>query len=684
MLPLAALPALLLAFQQPTATATAPVGMPSSPVKRIEVQPAGRTITAGDSVRLTLRALDESGKPVPNAVLAVKMLGGQGEGAMRDTTMWLVASSVGKFPLALIALVPGTEPFVDSTSVEFLGVPGPSVRVEVAPSAATIVPGQSLRLSAIPYSKANDRALDTVRWRSSASRVASVDHDGIITGHAAGTARITASVRGVDSTVVVKVLGGQIGSLALSPAHPAVRQGDVVPFSLEARDAAGKPISGLTPTWSFSPGDGQLDADGRFVAYRSGPYTVTATLGRHAASANIMVREREVRRSVTVVGRLPRNTFATSEVWIHPNGKVAYLGTHMGGDRVYAIDISNPGNPVVVDSIMANTRLVNDMQTTADGNYMVFTREGAADRKNGIVIADTHDPLHPKEISQFIDGVAGGVHSVYIYEHPQYGRFVYLTNDGTGAIDIVNLTDPAKPVRAGEWHTDRPDAARYVHDLDIVDGVLYASYWNDGLVILDIGNGKWGGRPDKPTVVSQFKYNLDSLYRDVEDVSSPGFTRGTHTAWRQRGGKYVFIADEVYLNGPIQGAKDASSSRMYGTLQVIDVSDIEHPKSVAWYTPEMGGVHNVWQAGDTLYMGAYDAGFHVFDISGELKGDLRAQQREMASLNTADMGGVVQNAAFDWGVVVNPKDGLAYVNDFNNGLWVVRVNPRRPQGPAIP
>ncbi len=76
---------------------------------------------------------------------------------------------------------------------------------------------------------------------------------------------------------------------------------------------------------------------------------------------------------------------------------------------------------------------------------------------------------------------------------------------------------------------------------------MYASYWNDGLVILDIGNGKWGGRPDKPVVVSQFKYDLDSLYKDVEDVSRPGFTRGTHTAWRQRGGKYVFIADEVYL-----------------------------------------------------------------------------------------------------------------------------------------
>jgi len=364
-------------------------------------------------------------------------------------------------------------------------------------------------------------------------------------------------------------------------------------------------------------------------------------------------------------------------VWIHPNGKVAYLGTHGGGDRVYTIDITDPANPRIVDSIQANTRLVNDMQTTADGNYMVFTREGAADRKNGIVIADTRDALHPKAVAEFTDGVAAGVHSVYIYENPKYGRYVFITNDGTGAVDIVNITDPTKPTRAGEWRTSRPDAARYVHDLDIEDGLLYASYWNDGLVILDIGNGKWGGRPDKPVVVSQYKYDLDSLYREVEEVSGAGFTRGTHTAWRQRdGGKYVFIADEVYRNGPIAGAKDASASRMYGTLQVIDVSDIEHPKGVAWYTPENGGVHNVWVVKDTLYLGAYDAGFHVFDISGELRGDLRAQGRTIANLNTADLQGNTPNAAFTWGVVVNPKDGLAYVNDFNNGLWVVRVEPR--------
>ncbi|MFN2563565.1 MAG: PQQ-binding-like beta-propeller repeat protein, partial [Gemmatimonadaceae bacterium] len=137
----------------------------------------------------------------------------------------------------------------------------------------------------------------------------------------------------------------------------------------------------------------------------------------------------------------------------------------------------------------------------------------------------------------------------------------------------------------------------------------------------------------------------------------------------------------VYRASPVPGAKDAAANRMYGTLQVLEVSDIEKPKSVAWYTPEYGGVHHVWVAGDTLYMGAYDGGFRAFDISGELRGDLRAQGREIAHVHTADMQGFVKNAAQTWGVVVNPKDGLAYVNDFNNGLWVVRIEPRQPITP---
>jgi hypothetical protein len=668
--------ALLAAQQQQAQTPS----LPPSPIARIDVTPKVRNIVAGDSIRLQARALDVNGKAVPDAHVVFTARGGQMEGTI-DSTGFVVGSSIGRMPFIVTAFVPGTRPVIDSLEVHT--VPGPATRIDVITKARKLVVGQQFRFAAVPYSARKDRARDRIVWQSSNPSAVTVDDAGIVTAIAPGQVTLTAIAGGARAAAPLEIVANSITTLAVKPPKPAVRQGDVVKFSVDAKDAAGKAVAGLAPTWSFSPGDGELDADGNFVAYRPGDYIVTASLGTRAATTVVHVDERNVRRAVSVVGRLPVSNYATSEVWIHPNGRVAYLGTHMGGDRVYAIDITTPSAPRIVDSIQANTRLVNDMQTTADGNYMVFTREGAADRKNGIVIADTHDPLHPRTLSEFTDGVTAGVHSVYIYENAKYGKFVFLTNDGTGAIHSIDITDPAHPKQVAEFRTNRPDAARYVHDLDIVDGLMYASYWNDGLVILDIGNGIKGGRPDKPVLVTQYKYDLDSLYREVEGASSPGFTRGTHTAWRQRnGGKYVFIADEVYRNGNVVGAKDASASRMYGTLQVVDVSDLEHPRTVAWYTPEMGGVHNVWVVKDTLYLGAYDAGFHVFDISGELRGDLRAQGREIASLNTADMGGIQKNAAFDWGVVVNPKDGLAYVNDFNNGLWIIRVEPK-PK-PVVP
>ena len=313
--------------------------------------------------------------------------------------------------------------------------------------------------------------------------------------------------------------------------------------------------------------------------------------------------------------------------------------------------------------------------TFPDGKFLVFTREGASDRKNGIVICSLEDPAHPKPIAEFTDGVTGGVHSAFVNRQDKYGTYIYLTNDGTGALHVLDVNDPYHPKEVARWKTEgRPDAGRSLHDIDIRDGLLYASYWNDGLVILDIGNGMKGGSPSKPVMVTQYKYDLNALYKQVEVDGGPGFIRGTHTAWRHK--NYVFIADEVFPAAAPKGTKDAAAERAYGRLQVLDVSDIEHPKSVAWYEPEHGGVHNVWVAGDTLYMGAYNAGFRVFDISGELRGDLRAQGREIGHLNTADMDGHVKNSAMTWGVVVNPKDNLSYVNDDNNGLWIIKIEPK--------
>jgi hypothetical protein len=642
--------------------------LPPSAVAEVVVTPNGAVLTPGDTIRFRAEARDAAGQPVANARIVFRAGGGRFEGSV-DTTGLVTAGSTGSIPVTAIALLPGAQPTY--RRVEVTIVAGPVARIAVSPVLSRLVVGQRVRLGAKTYSRDGDDRDDRPTWRSSNPALLRVDGNGVVTGVAPGRAVVTASVGAVEQRIPVEVVANTIATVEVQPREVTAKQGDVVRVSARALDANRREVTGLTPTWSFAPGYGLIEQDGRFVGYEPGTYVMTVSFGRASAQVPVTLTRREVRRPIQVVGRVPRTLFTTEEVWVHPSGRYAYLGTGSGGDRMYAIDISDPAKPVVTDSIVANTRRVNDIMTTPDGRFLVFTREGAADRKNGIVIVSLEDPAHPKPIAEFTEGVTAGVHSAFVYRQERYGTHVYLTNDGTGALHVLDISDAYRPREVAQWRTARADAGRTLHDVDVQNGLAYLSYWNDGLVILDVGNGIAGGSPSNPQLLSQYKYDLNALYRDVELRHGPGFIRGTHTAWRHR--NYVFIADEVFAAGQVEGAKDAAAGGAFGRLQVIDVSDLKHPRPVAWYEPEIGGVHNVWVAGDTLYLGAYNGGFHAFDISGELLGDLRAQQREIAHLNTADMDGKVQNTAMTWGVVV--KDGLAYVNDMYNGLWIVRIKP---------
>ncbi|MBL8961258.1 MAG: Ig-like domain-containing protein, partial [Gemmatimonadetes bacterium] len=628
----------------------------TAPVARVVVTPAKPEMTAGDTLRLRAQALDASGQPVPNARIRFQADGGDFEAEV-DSVGLVRSGATGTIPVVVVATVPGARPV--TTRVDVRMVPGPAVRLVPSQAALRLAVGQAFHLTAKVYSATNDERQDVVGWRASGG-AATIDAAGMVRGVRPGRARVTAQVGSITRAVEVEVVPQRVARLEVTPGRVDARQGDAIRLQATARDGAGRAIPGLATSWSFAPGQGVIDQQGTFVAYEPGEYLITGSQGGQTAYALVRVAPREVRRPMSVVGRLPRTRFRTEELWLHPDGKHAYLGSGRGGDVMYAIDISNPSAPVVTDSIVTNTRRVNDIMTTPDGKFLVFTREGASDRTNGIVICSLEDPKHPKVISEFTEGVTSGVHSAFIFKQEKFGTHVYLTNDGTGALHVVDITDPYKPREVGQWKTPKThgDAGRSLHDIDIQDGLLYASWWNDGLVVLDVGNGMKGGSPSNPQLVTQYKYDLNALYRDVEAVGGPGFIRGTHTAWRHK--NYVFIADEVFAAKEVQGAKDAAASRAYGRLQVIDVSDMANPKSVAYYEPEYGGVHNVWVTGDTLFMGAYEAGFRAFDISGELRGDLRAQGREIGHVNTADMDGKVQNASRVWGVIY--KNGLAWVN----------------------
>jgi len=657
------LPALLslVVLQQTTST---PAAQPQ--IAKVEVQPSGGEVPVGGKLKFTARALDAAGQPVPGAQI------GWYDNAMQgqvDSTGVFTGGYQGYSRVTAVAYVPGaTGSQVFGTALVHV-LPEPPVRIDLDPRPTRLVAGSRLTVSAAAFSRHGDRRSDPVTFTSSNPRVAAVTTDGRLRALNAGRTTITATSGPATETLALQVLPNTVARITLEPAMSTVRTGDVVKFTATARGAAGRPVGDVAVDWAVTAGTGvaEIDPSGAFVAELAGDYTVTASIGGKEADAIVHAAPREVGRGIEVRGRVPI-TMSAAEVWVHPSGTCVYLSTI--ADRVYAIDITDVTHPKIVDSMMTNARIVNDVMTTEDGKYGVFSREGASDRKNGIVVFDASNPCHPKPVSEYTQTVSGGVHSSYVYK-----GHAYITDDATGSMRVIDIQDPMHPREVARWQTEQTEAGRYLHDIMVVDGVAYLAYWNDGLVILDVGNGMRGGSPTNPQFVSQFKYDLTATYARVWQLFGQGFVRGTHTAWRQ--GRYVFVGDEVYAAHPYKGLQDGNNLT-FGRLHVVDVSDITKPREVAWYEPTDGGVHNVWVVGDTLYLGNYQGGARAVDISGELKGDLLREGREMSWILTVDSLGH-RRAPFAWGAVV--RDGNIFVPDINTGLWILRLEAKQPPVP---
>jgi len=97
-------------------------------------------------------------------------------------------------------------------------------------------------------------------------------------------------------------------------------------------------------------------------------------------------------------------------------------------------------------------------------------------------------------------------------------------------------------------------------------------------------------------------------------------------------------ADEVF--GPDALVDEHRPARAYGRLHVVDVSNIEHPREVAWYEPEYGGVHNVWSPAtrSTWARTTPGSGHSTFRASC---GATCGQNREIAHVNPIDQDGFI-------------------------------------------
>jgi len=649
------------------------VGAPPTPPKpkTVEITPTNIQAHVGDKIKFTAVAKDDTGKTIDVKPMIWIALPPDIAGADADGTV--VFRAAGQVTVG--AVVAGKPGFATVT----VGTPPPAV-VEVTPLTQALVVGGSTVLTATARSANGDPRTDVaIHWSSKAPTIAKVDESGLVKALAPGTATLMATGGPASGEVSVKVVADTLQRIALEPATTTAKTGDVVHFTATpvAAKGAAAAAKDLLTSWSVSGPQGKVYADGAFVANLPGTYEVTAAIGGHTANASIVVAPRNVQRGLDVVAHIPTKNaegkaVQTTEEWVV--GNHLYVATM--GDRLYAYDVSDPAHPKALDSLKADARLYNDVSTTPDEKVGVFTREGASNRKNGIVLFDASDPAHLKVISEYTETVTGGVHSAFINSH-----YAYITDDATGSLRVIDFADPAHPKEVARWQTEKSpeqmiasplgegmiSTGRYLHDLYVKDGLAYLAYWRDGLVILDVGAGIKGGSPENPKLVAQYKFNHYELYGD-------GWLAGAHTAFRYK--NYVFVGDEVFPGYFDIGTKERIPVR--GILHVMDVTDIEHPREVANYEVPEGGMHNVWPDNDILYLGDYAGGGRAVDISGELRGNLYEQGREIASFFPGDPNGYRANLPFTWGA--QPANGLIFFNDINSGIWIVKLGRPKFQG----
>jgi uncharacterized protein YjdB len=642
--------------------ATAQQSASSSPISArvIELMPATQDISVGQKVKFTAVVKDASGNKIEAPATA--WFAAPFDLAGADQTGIVSFFSPGEVLVG--AIVNGK-----SVLTKVMVKPGPVTRIDIEPVKGPLVVGGTKRLSAIARgSEGNPRSDVEINWISNKPEVATVDAAGVVTAIAPGHAMINASSGSVRASVNLTVANSTLAGLSIDPKSRTARTGDVVRFNVRATSGE---ADNNAVRWTVSGPAATIDADGGFVAELPGSYVVTAASGPQEAVASVVVAPRNAERTMEVIGRAPIKDFEAAEEWII--GNYAYLSTI--SDKFLVYNISDPAHPKLTDTVKVDARLINDISTTADGKILVITREGASNRKNGIAFFDTSDPAHPKPISEYTETVTGGVHSAFVDSH-----YVYLTDDATGTMRVIDFADVKHPKEVARWEVpneltttittregEREVVGRYLHDLQVKDGLAYLAYWRDGLVILDVGNGVKGGSPEHPQLVSQLRFNHHELYGN-------GWLAGTHSVFRYK--NYVFVGDEVFP--PIFDILDRKRIPVRGIVHVVDVSDINNPRKVAEYPVPEAGAHNMWVDNDMMYMGYYNGGGRIVDVSGELRGDLYRQGREIGRLWAGDPEGYRANLPFTWGA--QPHKGLIYFNDVHSGIWIVKVGELTEKG----
>ena len=173
------------------------------------------------------------------------------------------------------------------------GTPDPVAvsNVLITPTSATVAMGNATQLTAVARDANNNTLTNrAITWSSSATNIATVNTQGLVTAVAAGAVTITATSEGKSAQASVAVAPPQpasVNTVTLTPANATLIAGATSQLLAVARDANNNVLADRAFTWTSSNTTiATVSAQGLVTAVGAGAATITvATEGKTAQTA---------------------------------------------------------------------------------------------------------------------------------------------------------------------------------------------------------------------------------------------------------------------------------------------------------------------------------------------------------------------------------------------------------------
>ncbi|MCX6233068.1 MAG: T9SS type A sorting domain-containing protein [Bacteroidetes bacterium] len=306
---------------------------------------------------------------------------------------------------------------------------------------------------------------------------------------------------------------------------------------------------------------------------------------------------------------------ALIKTWTAPNtissvaikDTIAFVAEYHWG--LWSLNVSNPNNPVVLDSIRGNAD-PNASVVKLNGNYAYLST-----RYEGFRIIDITNPANLSTVC-IASYTSGGYAVGYTEGIFPYQNFVFTAQMSMG-IDIWRTTNIANPSHIGQI-----EYAGQIYCIKVVNNYMYIGSRNGGIWVVDISN------PSSPHMIN-FIINMPGRYYSIAhqgnylyllgawgglnilDISNPASPVEVLQDWGTDGyGSY----DAMYVEGNY-AFYNSGGTPLYGALRIVNISNPASPVLISQmnnYT-----VYDIAKYGSDYLVVTQDSGLSIINIANK-------------------------------------------------------------------